>query len=327
MKITATNQKGTFDITGLSQTIKWSGDYQQAARTLEIGMTVSAADKKIPVVETPPGTLIQMREENTEFYGYVVPRTKNTESSTLTVTCFDRGWHLKKNKHIDVFENQTPEDITSSIAGQFGIKLGSIAKTGVKISRKFLSGTSLYDMIATVYTLASNVNGEKYHIGFVGEKLTVKVIKPSEKSLIIRGKSNLIGANVTETIENLVSEVAVYDAKGKLVKVFQDKEKLKLYGKLREVLKQSDKDNKFSQASTMLKEKGLEQKITVDNLGDLSCITGNSVIVEEPYTGLEGLFYIESDIHEWKRGQYYNKLTLSFKKIMYEKEAGEKPKE
>ena len=48
--------------------------------------------------------------------------------------------------------------------------------------------------------------------------------------------------------------------------------------------------------------------------------------VREPYTGLSGLFYIDSDVHTWKNGQYYNKLTLNFKKIMAEKSAGSEEK-
>lgn len=49
------------------------------------------------------------------------------------------------------------------------------------------------------------------------------------------------------------------------------------------------------------------------------------MVVREPYTGLYGLFYIDSDTHEWKRGQYYNKLTLNYNRIMDEQEAGSLP--
>ena len=67
------------------------------------------------------------------------------------------------------------------------------------------------------------------------------------------------------------------------------------------------------------------QKIIVNSLGNLANITGGTVVVREPYTGVYGLFYIDADVHTWKLGQYYNKLTLNFKNIMDEQEAGSLP--
>ena len=64
----------------------------------------------------------------------------------------------------------------------------------------------------------------------------------------------------------------------------------------------------------------MKQTITVDCLGNTANTAGGSVVVREPYTGLYGLFYIDSDVHEWKRGQYYNKLTLNYKRMMDEQE-------
>lgn len=50
--------------------------------------------------------------------------------------------------------------------------------------------------------------------------------------------------------------------------------------------------------------------------------TGGCVTVREPTTGLQGLFYIDGDTHTWKNGQYFNKLTLNFKSVMDEQDAG-----
>jgi hypothetical protein len=54
-------------------------------------------------------------------------------------------------------------------------------------------------------------------------------------------------------------------------------------------------------------------------------MTGGTVVVREPYTGLYGLFYIDSDVHTWKNGLYLNKLVVNFKNIMDEKDAGTLP--
>ena len=71
----------------------------------------------------------------------------------------------------------------------------------------------------------------------------------------------------------------------------------------------------------MLEDSEKERSATVTNLGNPECITGNAVMIHEPFTGLDGLFYIDADTHTWKNGVYTNKLTLNFKNIMDEREA------
>jgi arginyl-tRNA synthetase len=75
----------------------------------------------------------------------------------------------------------------------------------------------------------------------------------------------------------------------------------------------------------LLTDNGVSQKITVENLGNVANLTGGAVVVHESYTGVYGLFYIDSDVHTWKKGLYLNKLTVNFRRIMDEQEAGALP--
>jgi len=177
----------------------------------------------------------------------------------------------------------------------------------------------------TAYTLASQVTGQKYHIGFRADKLYITVKEPNDRTLIIKGKSNLISASTTESIENMVNAVKIYDQNDNFVREVTDSETIKLYGRLQEILKQSQTDDKAAAAQKLIDNGGVSQKITIDSLGNIANITGGTVVVQEPYTGIYGLFFIDSDTHEWKRGQYYNKLVINFKNIMNEKEAGSLP--
>ena len=63
----------------------------------------------------------------------------------------------------------------------------------------------------------------------------------------------------------------------------------------------------------------------MENLGNIANVTGGTVVVHEPYTGVYGMFFIDSDTHTWKNGQYYNSLVLNFQNIMDEQEAGSLP--
>ncbi len=324
MKILIINQKGTWNISTMVPTIRWAGDYKQVARSLDLSVISSPVDQSIPVVDMPLGTGVQMiLDKDTLFDGYIISRTKSTEGSILNLSCFDRGLYLKKNKTIKKYTSQQPEDITRELAREFGIQVGYLAPTGIQISRNFITPTALYDIIATVYTLASQSNGKKYHIGFRGAKLYVTEKVPDERTLIIQGKSNLIAASVTESIEDMINTVAIYDAKGKFVRSVSNSQWVGLYGRMQEAVKQTKKDNKAAEAARILADGGPTQKISIDNLGNIANTAGGTVVVREPYTGLYGLFYIDSDIHEWKRGQYYNKLVVNFKAMMDEKEAGE----
>ena len=83
--------------------------------------------------------------------------------------------------------------------------------------------------------------------------------------------------------------------------------------------------HKMGWPQQILKENGLKTTITVNTLGNLKLITGSTVVVEEPVTGVNGLFWIISDTHTWQRGIYQTKLTLSLEGLMDKQTAGSLP--
>lgn len=317
-----TNSEGTFDVTGLYTKIDWAGDYRQCARTLSFGLIASPYDSKVPVVDCKTGCGVVMEEDGQKlFEGYVVSRTKSTAGNVLDVLCYDRGFYLKGIEAAKKFVGVTPEDAAKMLCAAYGIPVGELAVTGVKLSRNF-PGYSLWDIIRTMYTLAGEATKKKYHIGFTGAKLQVRVKEPDKSTVVLAGSSNLIEAATTESIEKMVNSVAIYDKAGNLLQTMQNQENIKLYGLMQKVLKQT-KESVAPKAQQLLDEGGVEQKITVDNLGNIACTAGSCVIVQEPYTGLYGLFYIDTDSHSWKNGVYTNKLVVNLKAMMDENTVGE----
>ncbi|HHY52080.1 MAG TPA: hypothetical protein GX499_02400 [Clostridiales bacterium] len=327
MQLLLTNSSGTFDITNMVPSVQWSGDYQQIARTLSVGILSSATDKTIPTVDCSLGCTVQLVVGGEVLFdGKIRSRTMSTEGSTIDVVCYDRGFVLKRTKVLKTYTNKKPTEIVRDLAGLYNIPLGKIADPDVRITRNFVTGRdSIMDVIQTAYTLASQTTKKAYHIGFRGRKLYITVKEPDQRTLILRGGSNLISATTTESVENMVNAVQIYDVNGKFLREIADQEAIKLHDRLQEIVKQTKNDNKAAEAQKLLDNGGVTQKITVHCLGNVANVTGGTVVVQEPYTGLYGLFYIDSDVHEWKRGQYYNKLTLNFKAIMDEKEAGSLP--
>jgi len=325
LKLFITNNAGTVDVTQLVESITWSGDYQQCARTLEFGIISSPTDKNVPTVGCELGNgVVFMQDDRVLFDGYVFERQKDTGSSVINITCYDRGIYLKRNEASYKFINMTPEAIAKRICSDFGIEVGSLAATGVKISRNFI-GTSLYKIVQTAYTLASEKTGKKYMIRFSGPKMNVIEKAVTDETLVIEGGSNLMSASTTESITDMINQVVIYNSDDQLVGTQKDTEAIKLYGVLQSYLRQSDGEDVVAKAKKLISENGVSQKITIENLGNVANTTGGTVVVREPYTGLYGLFYIDSDVHTWKQGQYYNKLVLNFKNIMDEQEAGSLP--
>jgi hypothetical protein len=313
------------DITQLLTSVNWSGDIAQCGRTLSFSVAASPVDKNIPEIDLPLGAGVSFWADGQAlFEGHVFTRQKLTGSSTMEITCFDRGIYLKRNKATYKFANMAPEAATKRACDDFGIETGSIAQTGIGISRNFV-GVPVYQVIQTMYTLASRQTGDMYHIRFDGAKLSVLVKGISPETLIIRGGSNLMSAAATESIERTVTRVAVYGDDDKPLRTVDSAGLISLYGVMQEYLKQAKDEDADAKAQKLLDDNGVSQKVTLDNMGDIRCIAGNAVAVQEPYTGLSGLYWIDSDTHAWKNGLYLNKLALNFRRMMDEQEAGALP--
>ena len=128
-------------------------------------------------------------------------------------------------------------------------------------------------------------------------------------------------ASISESAENLVNQVAVYDQDRKLLYEQSDGESIAQYGRMRQVVRQSAGMDASGKVRELLEKSQPEQKITVNCLGDTRCTAGNAVVVEA--AGLYGLFWMDSDLHQWKNGVYTNRLTLNLKKVMDRQQAGQ----
>lgn len=314
--------RGTEDITDIVGQITWAGEYNNCARTLEFNIVSSETDRYLSKYKCEIMDDISFYpDKDLKFKGKVWEREKATGESSFNVTCFDNGIYMKKNQISIRFSSTTPEQIAKSLCNKYSFKIGSLAKTNYSISRNFF-GKTIYDVIMTAYTLAAKETGKKYQAYFIGDNFYVQPRGENSERVVIEGGTNLMSATVSETATNIITRVKIYDEDNNFVKNVDSNEALKIYGLLQRVVSQSKDSDGRKEANELLKNDSIEQKITVENLGDSRLITGNSIIVKEPYTGVYGLFYVDSDVHTWKNGQYYNRLVLNFKKIMDEKEVG-----
>ena len=75
--------------------------------------------------------------------------------------------------------------------------------------------------------------------------------------------SNLISLSVTESVENLVNQVVIYDKNDTLVKVQKNDELIGLYGLMQAYLRKEAGKDSDSQAARLLEDSGPSQKLSV----------------------------------------------------------------
>lgn len=328
VKIRTTNPDGTTaNITELCRTITWSGDINSVARTLAFSPVVSELDTNLAVAPTELGGSAQFWKDDTLLMdAFSLKRTRDSLSNVIDVTAYDRGIYLTRNSKTFRVINQSPELVTAQICAEFGIPVGSLAVTGITLTRNFL-GVSLYKIIMTLYTLASDQTGKKYRIRFRGSKLEVVEMVQTAETILLKPGSNLLSCTTKEDVTAMTNSVAIYDDTFSKTTVLQDDEATALYGVMQAAIKASSYDDPVAHAHQLLKENGLKTTISLTALGNLKLITGNTVAVHEPITNTYGLFWIISDTHTWKSGIYQTKLSLSLEAIMDSQTAGSLPTE
>ena len=317
----------TADITPLCRTITWSGDCRSAARTLSFSPVVSGADGNLPRAPTELGGSAQLWHEGELLMdAFSLERSRDSLGNTIDVTAYDRGLYLTRNSKFMRVSGLTAEAVTASLCGEFGIEAGPLASTGVPVTRNFF-GVSLYQIIMTLYTLAADQTGKKYRLRFRGPRLEVVEMKQSDESILLRPGSNLLSCVTKESASGMTNSVAIYDDECSLLQTQRNDDAARLYGLMQTAIKAGAYDDPVGRAKQLLAENGMQTTITLNALGNLKLITGNTVAVEEPVTGTYGLFWIISDTHTWRRNVYQTKITVSLEALMDAKTAGSLPTE
>lgn len=305
---------GTTDITQLVSNLTWSGDLGQAARKVEFSYIQS---DYIPKTNVSLGNQVKVFYNSKEiFRGFVFYKEIDTENDTVRITAYDGLIYLLKNKATYNFKNITAEAITRKVAQDFGIQVGSLASATLR-QKLIVERETLYDIIMKAYTNESKDTGKKYMPLFREGKLNIIEKGKTVVSYVLSSAENISNVTYSESLENMINRVKIYDENGKYIGKVENSEWIKAYGILQDVYTKEKNKNAYTVAKNMLK--GIEKTLNIRALGNVECITGMAVKVKDKATGLTGLFYIDSDTHTFENGQHMMDLTLNFVNIMDEK--------
>jgi hypothetical protein len=312
------------NITDIVTSATWSGNYNQAARKLEFSVAVSPTDRFLPQPFIGVGNMVKFFTSDgvERFRGYVFTKEKSSNGSEMEVTAYDGGIYLLKSKATFNFKKMLPAQVAKKVCGEVGVPTGQLANPGTVVS--FIAdGETIYDIIMTAYTYISKLNGAKYMAVMNDGKLNViqkgKAVVQYALSPTIEPNSTLISdSTYNESIENMVNRVKIYDDKQNQIGKVENAEWIKDYGVLQDIYTKEQNKNPNTVAKNMLR--GLGRTASIEGLGDIECVTGRAVRVKEPYTGLDGLFFIDEDEHKFQDGQHTMNLELSFQNMMDEKD-------
>ncbi|TCX53390.1 MULTISPECIES: hypothetical protein [unclassified Dehalobacter] len=316
MKIYLIEPSQRTDITQLIKKIVWSGDEKQAARKMELEVTAST-DENIPKISLSPGNMLKLLDDNGVelFAGVIFYQERSRSNHMIRVTAYDSLIYLLKSKATYNFKKTTAESIAARIASDFVLSVGELKKTGI-IQNLLVNAQSPYEIITAAYTAAGKQNGKRYNVQmqngklFVLEKGTITAITAS---LVIGSNLNITDATYSESIENMINRVMIYNDNGDSLGKVESQEWMKKYGVLQEIYQKEAGSDPKTVAKSMLK--GLERNGNISVLGNSECLTGKSVKILEPFTGLKGLFEIATDAHTWQDGSYMMDLGLKFSNI------------
>lgn len=308
------------DITDLLIDVTWSGDYKSCSRKLEFSLISSPMDKNIPKVDIPLMSIISFYEDDSElFRGFVYEREKSSGNS-MSFLCYDYCAKLNDIKVSYNIKNESASSIYNKVLSEYGLNKGDIVGASTPISKVFL-GTTIYDMVMSAYTEESKATGKKYMLYSKGDKFCSMEKGITKLKLSFEEGKNILSSNFKESVSNMVNKVLIVNDNGNKVSEVKNDEWLKTYGLFQDVYKQQEDKDASAEARSMLN--GINQSCSLTGFGDITCITGYGVEVKDNYTGLVGLFYIDSDTHTWSGGNYTVDLELNFKNIMNEVSAGQ----
>lgn len=311
---------GNKDLTEVVEKITWSGDTKQVSRKLSFSIVSKDTDYHLPKVTLNSGEDVVLCDVagRVLFGGIIFDVDKAASANTTTYLAFDLLFYVNNSDISKVF-NDTPEAITAQVCSELGIPFGSAVPTGLTVYIPCL-GKKGYEAIMMAYTEASKQNGKKYIPLMQSINKLCVIEKGVYCGVVMDGSYNLTEAAYKTSLQKLVNKVLITDKTGGIISTVEDAESLK-YGTIQKVYKQEDGKDAGVEAKALLQS--IEHSASVSGISDTRAVSGYALAVQEPMSGLHGLFYIEADTHTFENGKATMQLTLSFSNMMDEKEIQE----
>lgn len=297
------------DISNYVSTLTWSGGVTEVARKLEISLINS---DKLGKLKFSEGNKLVLYKDSTElFQGYAFTKEWGAKNKVINSTVYDGLVYLVKSNATYNFKRISPEDITRKVCKDFDILSGELPSTGITINHLF-QDVNVYEILKQIWTKAHLRTGKIYMPIMRDGKLNI--IEKGSK-IIDFNTNYVLDTSSSESIEEMVNRVRIYNEKGKNTGKVENEAWVKNFGILQQTYAREKDKNAVDMAKNILK--GIQKNLTLEGIGDIGCISGNALRVKIT-NGISGLFYIDSDTHTFENGSHKMSLTLNYQNIMDE---------
>ena len=298
--------------------LSWGGTDTQASRMVEFDLPWNPYDKKFKKYKIAKGDKIELWFDGSDhawLAGTVTAREKTDQIGTAHYVVKDYMHHLLQSTGTYIFKNTTPEAITKKVCGDAGVPVGDLFKTGVTIKKMIFEGQCLYDIIVKAYRKVKAETGKNYIPYMLENKLTV-LEKGNKSGVTLTQGVNILSATYADNVDNMVDLVKIYNDKHKKVGEVKNDKNLSQYGVYMQAYQKEEGVSATKAAKSMLY--GATREASIEALGDIRAMSGFSIKIKDPATGLTGKFYITSDTHIFENNNHKMTLELAWHDSMEE---------
>ena len=248
------------DLSAYVLSYTWSGDVEQAGRKLEFDIAYTTKDKNWTnaVLELGDEVCFSYTDEVTQemfpiFQGRIFSRSRDSESYSMRFVAFDNIIYLAKSRITRKYANVTVADAIRQTIHDFNIEAGTMPDLSVVCS--FIADDiSATDAIKQALSYQSAQDGKGYHIYMTDGKLNVVCTNDQVvEDFLISDETNLTGASVSESVEDMVSKVVVVDSAGQTKGEITNGTDIERFGTIQAICKADPQQDDASQARAMLK--------------------------------------------------------------------------
>lgn len=306
-----------FDVSQFVTNVNIHGDDSSAALVCDFGLVSSSTDKNLPRLNINQGDEVSILNNKGKeiFFGHIKSKDKSITGNTINIKAIDPLIIPNNSTGSFNFEETDPAKIAKEVFSSVGLSVGKCVSAN-KLTRTF-DAENLYDIVYTAYYMDFEQTKKPYIIKMKDRQVVVEEKGKVVAKYELNAKENLIDVNYSESSENSVGKVKIFDEDGN-EKGFVSGDSVS--SDVVQIYKQEKDEDAQARAKAMLK--GVERMASATTFGVEDLITGNAVLIKESYTGLNGKFFIVGHTHKYENGTYMCDLDLAFENIMEEKKSG-----
>lgn len=304
------------DLTPWIISYEWSGDLEQAGRKLNFKIAYTTKDNAWmnPAINLGDEIMLYCIDPTAGgqfdlFHGKIFMQSRESSSYEMEFVAYDKLIYLAKSKYTLKFSKAPVKDVLSTVASKAGLTLGRVADDLTYTVDFVADGMTGTEIIKKALEQGRKKSGKSYHIYLdAQDKLNVVRADTIIQGYAITDMTNLTTASHSASIEDMVNRVEITDKDGHVIGAVTNSNDVKAYGTIQSVYKVDNKQDTQSSAKALLKS--VSEHSEVEALGNIQCIAGYAVEIQEEQ--LKGTFLIVSDSHTIENNRHMMKLTLRY---------------